>query len=418
MIKKLRKKFVLINMSLVTAVLFVVVAVSCISGYQSSVSESKRALERAWAAPPRFELSDKWLKPPAEGFALFPVFGVTLNQSGEIVSVTANNVEVSDELVRHAVAAALSQNSTEGVLGDLMLRYRVEKTPSGLRLAFVDRTRELQSLLKLLLTSLAALLGGFAAFLAVSLFLSRWALRPAEQAWEQQRQFVADASHELKTPLTVILANIGILLSRPNDTIAQQHKWIENTQTEAERMKKLVDDLLFLAKSDAVLAPMPHTKLDLSDLIWSSVLPFEPVAFEQGVALDSDIPAGITVQGDAGQLRQVAAILLDNACKYAGEKGRVSVRLEAAQDKIRLRVQNTGEPIAPDKLKHIFERFYRADASRAREKGGYGLGLAIAQRIVAAHRGSITAQSDAQSGTTFTVTLPKPSAAHIKTGTT
>ena len=407
MIKKLRKKFVLINMSLVTAVLFAVVAVSCISGYQNSVSESKRALERAWAPPPKFELSGRWFKPPAESLPLFPVFGVTLDQSGGIVSVTANNVEVSDALVQQAVAAALSQSSTEGVLSDLMLRYRVEKTPSGLRLAFVDRTRELQSLLKLLLTSLAALLGGFAAFLAVSLFLSRWALRPAEQAWEQQRQFVADASHELKTPLTVILANIGILLSRPDDTIAQQRKWIENTQTEAERMKKLVDDLLFLAKADAVLAPVPHTKLDFSDLIWSGVLPFEPVAFEQGVALDSDIPAGITVQGDAGQLRQVAAILLDNACKYAGEGGRVFVRLEAAQDKICLSIRNTGETIAPDKLSHIFERFYRADASRAREKGGYGLGLAIAQRIVTAHGGSITAQSDAKNGTIFTVTLPR-----------
>lgn len=408
MIKKLRKKFVLINMSLVTVVLLAVMAVSCISGYQNSVSESKRALERAWAAPPKFELSATWFKPPGESFSLFPVFGVTLDQSGEIASVTANNVQVSDELVQEAVAAALSQNSTEGVLGNLMLRYRVEQTPTGLRLAFVDRTRELQSLLKLLLTSLAALLVGFAAFLAVSVYLSRWVLRPVEQAWEQQRQFVADASHELKTPLTVILANTGILLSHQNDTIAQQHKWIENTQAEAVRMKKLVDDLLFLAKSDAVSTPVPHTKLDFSDLIWSSVLPFESVAFEQGVRLDSDIPANVEVLGDAGQLRQVAVILLDNACKYAGEKGKVFVQLESAQDKIRLKVNNTGEPIAPDKLKHVFERFYRADASRAREEGGYGLGLAIAQSIIEAHRGSIIAQSDAKDGTTFIVTLPKP----------
>lgn len=242
-------------MSLVTAVLFVVVAVSCISGYQNSVSESKRALERAWTTPPKFELSDRWFKPPKGGFSLFPVFGVALDQNGKILLVTSNNVEVSDELVQKAVESALSSGSTEGVLGDLMLRYRVEKTPSGLRLAFIDRTHELRSLLKLLLTSLAALLGGFAAFLVVSLYLSRWALRPVERAWEQQRQFVADASHELKTPLTVILANTGILLSHQNDTIEQQRKWIKNTEAEAERMKKLVDDLLFLAKADAVSLP-------------------------------------------------------------------------------------------------------------------------------------------------------------------
>ncbi len=407
MIKKLRKKFVLINMALVTAVLFGVVAISCISGYQNSVAESKRALERAWASPPKFELSDRWFKPPEEGFSWSPVFGVTLDQSGKILSMTANNVEVSQELVQQAVESALAQGDREGVISDMLLRYRIEQSPAGTRLAFVDRTRELQSLLKLMLTSLAALLGGFAAFLAVSLYLSRWVLRPVEQAWEQQRRFVADASHELKTPLTVILANIGILLSHQNDTIAQQHKWIENTQAEAQRMKKLVDDLLFLAKSDAVSTPVPHTKLDFSDLVWSSVLPFESMAFERGVGLESDITADITVQGDAGQLRQVVAILLDNACKYAGEKGKVFVQLEAAQDKIRLKVNNTGEPIAPDRLKHVFERFYRADASRARERGGYGLGLAIAQSIVAAHRGSITAQSNAKSGTTFVVTLPK-----------
>lgn len=408
MIKKLRKKFVLINMSLVTAVLFGVVAVSCILGYQNSVAESRRALERAWAPPPKFELSKRWLKPPEESFSWSPVFGVTLDQSGEIVSVMKNSVEVSDELAQQAVAEALAQGRREGVIRNMMLRYRVDLTPGGTRLAFVDRTRELQSLLKLMLTSLAALSGGFAAFLAVSLYLSRWALRPVEQAWEQQRQFVADASHELKTPLTVILANTGILLSHQSDTIEQQYKWIENTQTEAQRMKKLVDDLLFLAKSDAVSKPVPHIRLDFSDLVWSSVLPFESIAFEQGVKLDSEIAPDVVVQGDMSQLRQVVAILLDNACKYAGEKGEVFVQLEAIQDKIRLKVNNSGEPIAPDKLKHVFERFYRVDVSRAREKGGYGLGLAIAQSIVTAHKGSIAAQSNVQNGTTFIVTLPKP----------
>lgn len=408
MIKKLRKKFVLINMSLVTAVLFGVVAVSCILGYQNSVAESRRALERAWAPPPKFELSKRWLKPPEESFSWSPVFGVTLDQSGEIVSVMKNSVEVSDELAQQAVAEALAQGRREGVIRNMMLRYRVDLTPGGTRLAFVDRTRELQSLLKLMLASLAALSGGFAAFLAISLYLSRWALRPVEQAWEQQRQFVADASHELKTPLTVILANTGILLSHQSDTIEQQYKWIENTQTEAQRMKKLVDDLLFLAKSDAVSTPVPHIRLDFSDLVWSSVLPFESIAFEQGVKLDSEIAPDVVVQGDMSQLRQVVAILLDNACKYAGEKGEVFVQLEAIQDKIRLKVNNSGEPIAPDKLKHVFERFYRVDVSRAREKGGYGLGLAIAQSIVTAHKGSIAAQSNVQNGTTFIVTLPKP----------
>ena len=407
MIKKLRKKFVLINMLLVTIVLLAVVAVSCVSGYRNSVFESQRALERAWSPPPKFELNDKQRMYSDKMYPIFAVFGVTLDQSGSVVSVVSNNIEISEELVTQAVAQALEQNRTEGVINGLQLRFLVEQDGSGMRIAFADRTRELDTLAKLLITSFIALAVGLSAFLAISLYLSRWALRPVEEAWEQQRQFVADASHELKTPLTVILANMGILLSHQSDTIRQQSKWLENTQTEAVRMKKLVDDLLFLAKSDSVSAPVTFKNLDLSDLVWSSVLPFESIAFEQGITVDSDIAPGLTVLGDEGQLRQVMAILLDNACKYAGKGGKVYVQLGEQQDRLRLKVTNTGEVIPPDKLKHVFERFYRADAARVRQQGGYGLGLSIAQSIVTAHKGSIIAQSDVKNGTVFTVLLPK-----------
>lgn len=267
-------------------------------------------------------------------------------------------------------------------------------------------SREIEQLTNQIMILLAGGAGGLIAFWAISIFLANLALRPVEKAWEQQKRFVADASHELRTPLTVILANIGILLSHRKDTIEKQYKWVENTQAEASRMKKLVDDLLFLAKLDAVQKPVQQTELNFSDIVWSSLLPFEPIAYEQGIEVSSEIDPDISLNGDAGQLKQLVAILLDNACKYAGQNGKVTLTLKNDKDQALLSVNNTGEPIPIEHLEHVFKRFYRADSSRIRKQGGYGLGLSIAQTIVESHGGGISAESNGQDGTTFIVRIP------------
>lgn len=159
---------------------------------------------------------------------------------------------------------------------------------------------------------------------------------------------------------------------------------------------------MFLAKSDAAGSPV-YSELNFSDTVWSCLLPFEPVAFEQGVTINADIEPDIALTGNESQLKQLVAILLDNACKYAGDKGIVSVTLVREQKKVCLTVNNTGTPIPAIDLPHIFERFYRTDKSRAREQGGYGLGLAIAKSIVENHHAKITAESTKDQGTTFTV---------------
>ncbi len=280
-----------------------------------------------------------------------------------------------------------------------------EQTPDGVKYAFADMSSERSSMTAFFLTSLLVGTVGLGAFFLASLFLASWALRPVQKAWQRQRRFVADASHELKTPLTVILTNIGILLAHKEDTIAGQSKWVENTKTEADRMKQLVDDLLFLAKADAPRQPDAHKEFDLSDTVWSALLPFESIAFEAGLSLTSEIAPSLTASGSEGELRQLVAILLDNACKYAGEKGRVTLLLERSGDHARLCVNNTGEPIDPVHLPHLFERFYRVDESRYRKHDGYGLGLSIAKQIADNHRAKITVESTERMGTTFTVTL-------------
>ena len=416
MIRRLRRKFILINLLLVGVVLTVVFVLLVASNARRYADQSQAAMRMAlsWREDenPRFEIGapPPDHNPSDEGsrFTMVPVFVVTV-EDGIVTSINdGGQVEASPETAGLAAAEAPASGEHSGILRRLNLRFQLETRPDGtVRVAFADQSWESSSLRTLILNCLLVWALAMAAFFFVGLFLSSLALRPVETAWKQQRQFVADASHELKTPLTVILANTGIVLAHPSDTVAVQSKWLEYTQEEARQMKGLVEDLLFLAKSDAARQEFQTAQVDLSELVQGCLLPFEPVAFEAGVRLDAQVDPGLMLTGDEAQLRRLVRILLDNGVKYAGAEGAVSLTLTRQQDKLRLTVRNTGTPIPPEHLPHLFERFYRADAARHRAQGGYGLGLAIARAIVEHHRGRISVSSSAESGTVFTVLLPK-----------
>lgn len=416
MIRRLRRKFILINLLLVGVVLTVVFVLLVASNARRYADQSQAAMRMAlsWREDenPRFEIGapPPDHNPSDEGsrFTMVPVFVVTV-EDGVVTSINdGGQVEVSRETAELAAAEALASGEDSGILRRLNLRFQLETRPDGtVRVAFADQSWESSSLRTLILNCLLVWALAMAAFFFVGLFLSSLALRPVETAWKQQRQFVADASHKLKTPLTVILANTGIVLAHPSDTVSAQSKWLEYTQEEARQMKGLVEDLLFLAKSDAARQEFQTAQVDLSELVQGCLLPFEPVAFEAGVRLDAQVDPGLIPTGDEAQLRRLVRILLDNGVKYAGAEGAVSLTLTRQQDKLRLTVRNTGAPIPPEHLPHLFERFYRADAARNRAQGGYGLGLAIAKAIVEHHRGRISVSSAVESGTVFTVLLPK-----------
>ena len=249
------------------------------------------------------------------------------------------------------------------------------------------------------------LLAGFLVF-GLSFFLARMSLRPVEHAFSEQQRFVQDASHELKTPLTVILANLSILKSRPASSIQEEMLWIQNTETEARRMQELTERLLFLAKADSKRLSPKIERLSLSQLTEAAALPFTALAFERGLTLDTKLEAELFVKGDSQALTQLLAILIDNALKYASSGSAVTVRLARQKKQALLSVHNEGEVIPQDALPHLFDRFYRVDKSRARAQGGYGLGLSIAKTIASAHGGNIRAESSAEHGTSFTITLP------------
>ena len=225
-----------------------------------------------------------------------------------------------------------------------------------------------------------------------------------EKSWKEQRQFVSDASHELKTPLTVILTNAE-LLQQPDYDAERKGTFAANILTMAGQMRSLVENLLDLARVDNGLAKAVWTQVDLSHTVYDAVLPFEPVYFEKGLDLQSRIQENIRVNGSEMHLRQVVEILLDNARKYSDCPGTVVVCLQRhSRGQCLLSVSNPGAPIPPQDLQNIFKRFYRVDQARSRD-GSYGLGLPIAEGIVNDHKGRIWATS--QNGfNTFYVSLP------------
>lgn len=406
MIKALQKKFIFINMLLVAAVLITVFSVQCISKYKNIEEESIRALQMALnrredQKPPIFEIGQQ--RP--DDYTRKILFVVQIEPSNTAKLLWAEQVSVSTDWLYRIVSEVPTSQDGYGAIKEYGFRYMVQSERGIKKVAFVDFSEDISAMRHTILTAVVSCLAALAAFLLISLYLSRWALQPVERAWEQQRQFVADASHELKTPLTVILANIGIMKSNRSSTIKQQIGWVENTEAEAVRMKTLVDNLLFLAKMDDKAHTVIHGRVNLSDIVFNTALAFDAVAFEKNIMLDTAmVTSELYVSGNEGQLKQVIGILLDNAVKYADKGSSVTLSLKATQTKAVLTVLNYGLSLTAENEKHIFDRFYRADQSRATE--GHGLGLSIAKRIVETHGGGISVMAGEGNGTAFTVTMP------------
>lgn len=335
----------------------------------------------------------------------------SLDSSGAVTNadnalgLDSDSVQSAIDAVKQAQENA-GTSSVRGHISSLNLYYEAAENNGSTTIAFASANYVDQNMISLVKTLGTVSLVALAAFFLMSLFLSRWALRPVERAWKQQQQFVADASHELKTPLTVIIANDSILMSQPEATVESQMQWIESTETEAHLMQGLVNDMLDLARPEDAERAVTCGRVDFSDVVESTVLQFESVAFEHGVQLDDSVAPDLFIEGDAARLQRMVSTLVDNACKYVDEKGTVRVTLERTGSTCQLRVNNTGPVVDSEDLPHLFDRFYRSDKARTRGKGGFGLGLSIAKSVVDDHKGTIEAASTAEDGTTFTVVLP------------
>ena len=427
MITKLRRQMIFMVMGVVTVLLmaiFLILYHSAVSGFETrSVEALRGALQQEQpqghdagdsTAPPEksenkpdevpMEPKPGTLTPPA-GREDRPILVLEKRADGtiSILKNTLYTLETPDTESLFALAEA--DNREYGKLPEEHLRFLKDHTaPDGtVRYAFGDTYSEEQSLHRQITASLLIGAGAFLIFLIFAVWFSGWAVKPVEEAWKRQRQFAADASHELKTPLTVILSNVGLIAASPELTDPEDKRRIGYIQAEAGRMKELVEELLFLARSDVGRLTAEKTHLDLSFLIESCALTFEPVAFEQGKLIETDVEPDLMIEGEEQKLKQLAEILLDNACKYSepGSMIRVSLK-QSSEKKLRVTVTSQGTPLTKEEQKQIFERFYRADPSRGKT-GGYGLGLAIAQEITRMHGGKIWAESDGEKGNSFIV---------------
>ncbi|MDE6454955.1 MAG: HAMP domain-containing histidine kinase [Dysosmobacter sp.] len=408
MIRKLRLKFVLVCMAMVTAVLAAVCG-AIFAALKGNVEDlSREVLHRVIQ-----EESLPGGRKPEIGVEiggdklLLPYFTVSVWPGGGgayaayVTGGTYAGLEDTAELAA-ILEECLSREGPEGVVQSYSLRYLRRDNGLYQRLAFVDMSMERAMLREMMGSYLRIALAAFALLLGVSAVLARWATGPVERAWRQQRQFLSDASHELKTPLTVILSNAELLSALPLEE--RPARWTDNILSESRQMKRLVEEMLTLARADNMAQPALLTEVSLSDLAEDCALAFEPVAFEAGKPLEYRVAENVLVLGDGDKLRRLVSILLDNAVKYGAEGGTIALTLEKTERQARLTVSNPGEPIPPEQLGRLFERFYRADASRG-EKSGFGLGLSIAAAAAQEHKGTLRAESGGE-GTRFLFTMP------------
>lgn len=322
-----------------------------------------------------------------------PYFTVQLDTQGNLIATGGGYYDLSDEdFLKDLIHATFSVDGQTGVIEEYNLRFFRMATDVNQVLVYTDISSELKTLANLLRNCIKIGIVCFLAFLLISFLLAGWVAQPIDRAWIQQRQFIADASHELKTPLTVIMTNAE-LLQNPEYDEESRAVFSSSILVMSKQMRNLVEQMLELARADTIQPDIVFSSVDFSRLVLDATLPFEPVFFEKGLTLRTELAEDIHINGNPAGLRQVLDILLDNAQKYSCEAGTTQVTLKnAGKGHCLLSVSNEGAPIAPNDLKHLFKRFYRADSARTRT-GSFGLGLSIAETIVKQHKGKIWAES-------------------------
>lgn len=299
----------------------------------------------------------------------------------------------------------------EGIvtINDADYRYKHISEQGEEILLLISRAGELSNLPPLIMILLVVGIGSIVFLILACFVLAGHIIRPISDAWNIQQQFLHDASHELKTPLAVIATNLEAVRASPDETVASQDKWLQYAAEETEEMRQMVNDMLTLAKSehpDDELHKKPHIPFSLSETVTEAGLIIEANALEAGIELVVDVEDDLWTIGVQNEIKQVLLILLDNALKNTFAGGTITLALRRSRSDLIVSCTNTGHGIPKDELQNIFKRFYRLDSSRARQSGGSGLGLSIAENIIRRHSGKIWAESEVDHYARFLVRLP------------
>ncbi len=387
MIRRLKIKFVCIFMLIVSIMLGIIFG-TIISLTQRNIEQQSISAMRDIAARP---------KPhdiPRKDFGHTPIphFSLIMTPDGNFIADDNDFFDLTDENYLNSLwEYAESCDEESGVVPDTSLRYFRNKTHIGNSYIFTDISVEKDMIRSLYRTSTIIGISAFILFFFISIFLSKWAVKPVEEAWNMQKQFIADASHELKTPLTVIATNAELIKSENSEK--SKNKFTDNILIMTKQMRGLVESMLEVARLDSGNLKKEYEAFDLSETVSNATLPFEALFFEKKQNFNSVIESDIKINGSPEQIKQIVDILLDNANKYAPNYSDIKLILEKqGKTHCRLSVSNEGDALSDEEIKNIFKRFYRGDKTR-QMNNSYGLGLSIAQSIVKEHSGKIYAES-------------------------
>lgn len=408
MIRKLKYKFVILAMTALFALLLAIVTGMNIINYTSVVKESDSVLSLLsqnrgkfpeTVGRPNDKLPPKFSPETPYESRYFTVF---FNKANDITDVDIRKIaSVDKEKAIELAEKIIEENKIKGFVGEY--RYMTVSDPNGMHITFLDCGRRLDSFHRFLISSVVMSTIGLAIVLIVILILSDRIIRPIAEAYEKQKQFITDAGHEIKTPLTVINANVDILETE----LGEDNESLGDIKVQVKRLKTLTEDLVMLSRMEEAENKLQKIEFPISEVVMETADAFRTLAENENKEFICTIEPMLTFNGNDKAIRQLVSVFLDNALKYSQNGGRIELTLARQNRTIILSVFNTTDfEINSEQLKYVFDRFYRTDASRNSESGGHGIGLSVAKAIVTNHSGKINAAT--KDGKSFLVTAYFP----------
>lgn len=408
MLKRIQRRFVLAAMAAFgTVMLLIIVGINAANYYRTAFMQDRLAeellLEHEQAAFPRQEappLPDRGIpgRDPEAAF-MTRFFTVRCDADGRVRAISRDYISsVDEEEAKRYAQTVLAKGREKGYYGSY--RYLVKRDEKGITVLFLNAAFQIQSMRSLLFVSLAIGFGSLLTVFILILLFSRRAVRPYMKNMERQKQFITDAGHELKTPITSIVTSA--------DIAAMEHEgdeWIDNIRRQAARLTKLVGDMVALSRLDEE-TPFPEkNRFSVSEAAWEAAEPFAHLAKAKGKSYSQHIEEGLILYGDRGSVQRLISILLDNAVRYSDDGGEIQLRVYGRRGRICVEVFNTCDLPDISDLDRLFDRFYRMDESRSAITGGTGIGLSMVRAIAEIHGGKASVQSDDGKEICFKVVL-------------
>ena len=433
MFRKLRNKFLFLNMIVTSLVMMTAFGIVYLTTYSNTKADIERRLNNVSGSFVIYD-SEKPAVPGSESSKVVngrdkintshkvtsdytPSFVITVDKTGNVLEINSLIDIPEDEYIEAAYTAWNQKNSSTINIAERTWIYKISpvevtRTTNGqitqtefpdiYQILFLDITDMLKNLNDLLFTFLFVGIGMLIVIFLISIFYANRSIRPISESWAKQKQFIADASHELKTPLTTIMTNCDVLEANENETIKSQREWLGYIKVGADRMNKLVNSLLTLARVEGINLQTSKQSFDIAALVCDVMQSMEAATIAKKLNIDRKIEFVGDIYGYEDSVRQVFTILYENAVKYVNEGGNINVSVRRTKKGVSCTVKNTGKGIPAKDLPYVFDRFYRSDTARSNEENSYGLGLAIAKSIVGQIGGKITVKSVENEWTEFT----------------